>query len=73
MIVLVTAPMSVVLKRLQEQTLQPAGVSAVESPTDVYHRLAGRQEPITREHYTVDTSQDIQQFVEGLVLDLDEG
>ena len=76
-IVQVTAPMNVVLDRLQAKVLQPAAMraaeSAVESPTDVYHRLAGRQEPITREHYTVDTSRDIQQFVEGLVLDLDEG
>ena len=73
----VTAPMNVVLERLQEKELQPAAVgdveSPVESPTDVYHRLAGRQEPIAREHYTVDTSSDIQQFVEGLVLDLEEG
>jgi predicted kinase len=76
-IVQVTAPMEVVLDRLGEKALQPAAVGAVdppvESPTDVYHRLAGRQEPITREHSTVDTSSDIQQFVEGLVLDLDEG
>ncbi len=72
-IVQVTAPMNVVLGRLQEKALQPAAVGVVESPTDVYHRLAGRQEPITREHYTVDTSTDIHQFVEGLVLDLDEG
>ncbi len=72
-IVQVTAPMNVVLERLQEKALQPAAVGAVESPTDVYHRLAGRQEPITREHYTVDTSRDIRQFVEGLMLDLDEG
>lgn len=72
-IVQVTAPMNVVLSRLQEKALQPAAVGVVESPTDVYHRLAGRQEPINREHYTVDTSTDIHQFVEGLVLDLDEG
>ncbi len=76
-IVQVTAPMEVVLDRLSEKPLKPAAVGAVdppvESPTDVYHRLAGRQEPITREHYTVETSSDIQQFVGGLVLDLDEG
>lgn len=71
----VTAPMRVVLERLDRLRARDELPEAQESEAaaDVYHRLAGQQEPITRDHYTVDTSEDIDQFIGALVLDLDEG
>lgn len=68
----VTAPTNVVLERLRDR---PAGMEQRDpgSATDVYHRIAGRQEPIAREHYTVDTSLDVTPFIEALAMDLDEG
>lgn len=70
----VTAPMNVVLERLDQLRArdEPPEAQESEAAADVYHRLADQQEPITREHHTVDTSKDIDQFIGALVLDLDE-
>lgn len=71
-IVEVVAPMDVVLQRLRDERAD-GPPSRRGSGEDVYHGMAGRSEPITREHYTVDTAQDIAQFVDALAMDLDEG
>ncbi len=70
----VTAPMNVVLERLDQLRArdEPPEAQESEAAADVYHRLADQQEPITREHHTVDTSENIDQFIGALVLDLDE-
>ena len=68
----VTAPMNVVLERLHDRHEGPDQDDA-GSAADLYHRMAGRQEPIAREHYTVDTSSDVTQFIAALAMDLDEG
>jgi predicted kinase len=78
----VTAPTAVVLQRLAAMPAQPAPAvpaaalvaARAQSPGDVYHQMVQRQEPITREHLTIDTSvPGLEQFVEALALDLDEG
>ena len=68
----VTAPMNVVLERLRDRHDGP-DEGDTGSAADIYHRMAGRQEPIAREHYTVDTSRDVAQFIDALAMDLDEG
>lgn len=68
----VAAPMNVVLERLRDRHAGDE-VPDTGAAADVYHRMAGRQEPIAREHYTVDTSSDVTQFIAALALDLDEG
>jgi hypothetical protein len=68
----VTAPMNVVLERLRDRHAGP-DQDDTGSAADLYHRMAGRQEPIAREHYTVDTSSDVTQFIDALAMDLDEG
>ncbi len=67
----VTAPTNVVLERLRDR---PAGTEQCDpgSAIDAF-RMAERQEPIAREHYTVDTSLDVTPFIEALAMDLDEG
>ena len=75
-IVEVTAPTAVVLERLGAQQAEPVSIEAARGRVgmqSVLSQITGRQEPITRDHLTVDTSLSIDQFVEGLVLDLDEG
>ena len=80
-LVAVTAPTAVAIDRMHEQAQAavPGGgpastaVATRGGAAEVYHRLAGRQEPITRDHYSVDTAGDTRQFVDGLVLELDEG
>ena len=75
-IVEVTAPTAVVLERLGAEPAEPVSIEAARgrgSMQSVLSQITGRQEPITRDHLTVDTSLSIDQFVEGLVLDLDEG
>lgn len=76
-IVEVTAPTAVVLERLGgEPAAEPVSIEAARGrggAQSVLPQITGRQEPITRDHLTVDTSLSIDQFVEGLVLDLDEG
>ncbi|MDA1002804.1 MAG: ATP-binding protein [Chloroflexi bacterium] len=67
----VTSPMSVILGRIQG--LAEADRHDTVSRVELYERMAGRYEPITRPHLTVDTSHDIRQFVEGVILDLEEG
>lgn len=67
----VTSPISVILDRIQG--LAEADLQDTVSRVELYERMAGRYEPITRPHLTVDTSHDIRQFVEGVILDLDEG
>lgn len=75
----VTAPTSVVLQRLAGIASQPVAAGALatvtaQSASDVYHQMVQRQEPITREHSTIDTSvPGLEQFVDALALDLDEG
>ncbi|MBM4441400.1 MAG: AAA family ATPase [Candidatus Rokubacteria bacterium] len=70
-LVQVTAPVNVIHERIRGLAEQsPQDTTAVRQ---LYERMAGRQEPITRPHLTVDTSRDIRQFVEGVVLDLEEG
>jgi hypothetical protein len=64
--------MNVVLERLRDRHEGPDQDHA-GSAADLYHRMAGRQEPIAREHYTVDTSSDVTQFIDALAMDLDEG
>ncbi len=68
----VTAPMNVVLERLRDRHQAPDQGNG-GSAADLYHRMAGRQEPIAREHYTVDTSSDVTQFIDALAMDLNEG
>lgn len=70
LIVEVAAPVNVILDRLRDTTSTSTTTGLDD---DVYHRMAGRQEPIAREHYTVDTSTDITQFIDALVLELNEG
>lgn len=70
LVVEVTAPVNLVLDRLRDTTSTSTTTGLGD---DVYHRMAGRQEPIAREHYTVDTSTDIAQFIDALALELDEG
>jgi len=77
-IVDVTAPTGVVLERLAlpqgAAIAVAAGGPAIQSPQDIYHQMVQRQEPITRPHLQVDTSTDeLDQFVAALSLDLDEG
>jgi len=77
-IVDVNAPTSVVLERLAlpqgVAIAVAAGGPAIQSPQDIYHQMVQRQEPITRPHLSVDTSTDeLEQFVAALALDLDEG
>jgi hypothetical protein len=75
-IVEVTAPTAVVLERLDNERTAPISIEAARGrggAQSVLAQITGRQEPITRDHSTVDTSLPIDQFVEGLVLDLDEG
>jgi hypothetical protein len=70
----VTAPTGVVLGRLAVAAGVPAGLDEPQSPRDVYHQLVQRQEPIPREHMTVDTSSEaFDQFVSALAMDLEEG
>jgi predicted kinase len=70
----VTAPTGVVLDRLAMAAPVAAGANEPQSPRDVYHQLVQRQEPIPREHMTVDTSSAaFDQFVSALAMDLDEG
>jgi uncharacterized protein len=68
----VTAPMEVVIERLRERHERPDAREPGRA-ADIYHRMAGRREPIAREHHTVDTSTDIASFIDGLAMDLDEG
>ena len=70
-LVQVTAPMNVIRERIRGRA--EASSQDTRALTGLYERMAGRQEPITRPHLTVDTSRDIRQFVEGVVLDLEEG
>jgi predicted kinase len=69
-LVQVTSPIQVVLDRIRRVAREERGD---ERLVELYERMAWRQEPITRPHLTVDCSNDIRQFVEGLVLDLEEG
>jgi predicted kinase len=69
-VVQVSSPIHVVLERIRRLAREER---ADERLVEIYERMAGRQEPITRPHLTVDCSNDITQFVEGLVLDLEEG
>ena len=69
----VTAPTGVVLERLAVGAAVPA-VDQPQSARDVYHQMVQRQEPIPREHMTVDTSSGaFDQFVAALAMDLEEG
>ena len=70
-VVQVTAPMNLVQERIRRLIRSPEQAAGIDM--DDHQRMAGRQEPITRPHLTVDTSRDIRPFVEGLVLDLEEG
>ena len=75
-IVEVTAPTAVVLERLGSEPAEPVSIETArgrDGMQSVLSQITGRQEPITRDHLSVDTSLSIDQFVEGLVLDLDEG
>jgi predicted kinase len=67
----VTAPMRVIMERLQGHA--EAAADDTDDLNSHDRRMAGRYEPITRPHLTVDTSRDVRQFVEGVVLDLEEG
>ena len=70
----VTAPTGVVLERLAVGAAVAAGLDDPQSPRDVYHQMVQRQEPITREHMSVDTSSAaFDQFVSALAMDLEEG
>jgi predicted kinase len=71
----VTAPTGVVLERLAVgAAVIPAEAHEPQSPRDVYHQMVQRQEPIPREHMTVDTSSGaFDQFVAALAMDLEEG
>ena len=70
----VTAPTGVVLERLAVGAAVAAGIDDPQSPRDVYHQMVQRQEPIPREHMTVDTSSAaFDQFVSALAMDLEEG
>ncbi len=68
----VAAPMNVVLERLRDRHARDE-LRDPGSAADVYHRMAGRQEPIGREHHTVDTSRDVTPFIDALTMELDEG
>ena len=69
----VTAPIDAVLQRLRDRHELPGAQEPPDLAADVYHRMAGRSEPISRDHVTVDTSQEFEQFIDALALDLDEG
>ncbi|MSP22574.1 MAG: hypothetical protein EXR66_06100 [Dehalococcoidia bacterium] len=70
----VTAPTGVVLERLAVGAAVPVGADEPQSARDVYHQMVQRQEPIPREHMTVDTSSGaFDQFVSALAMDLEEG
>ena len=70
----VTAPTGVVLERLAVGAAVAVGLDDPQSPRDVYHQMVQRQEPIPREHMTVDTSAAaFDQFVSALAMDLEEG
>jgi hypothetical protein len=70
-IVHVTAPVRVILDRIQGRA--EADSRDTTTLVELYERMAGRYEPITRPHLAVDTSLDTRQFVEGMILDLEEG
>lgn len=72
LVIEVTSPTRVVLSRLEVGAT--ASVGGTQTAADVHRQMAQRQEPITREHVSVDTSSPaLEQFVAGLALDLDEG
>jgi hypothetical protein len=70
-VVHVTAPQRVILERIRG--LAARSTQDTATLESLYERMAGREEPITAPHLTVDTSHDVKQFVDGLVLDLEEG
>jgi predicted kinase len=54
LIAALTAPEAVIEKRLRERVQRADGYSYAD--LDVYHRMRGRVEPISRPHWRVDTS-----------------
>jgi predicted kinase len=70
-IVHVTAPVGVILDRIRG--LAEASQRETTPLLELYERMVGRYEPIPRPHLTVDTSSDTRQFIEGVILDLEEG
>ena len=74
----VTAPTEVVMERLAVGArVAPMGAGSSgqpQTPRDVHLQQAQRQEPITREHMSVDTAAPaFDQFVTALAMDLEEG
>jgi predicted kinase len=56
-IVQTTAPQEEVLRRLEQRKRQPDGSS--DADWEVYQRLAVSQEPIARNHLSLDTTEDV--------------
>jgi predicted kinase len=57
LVIALEAPLDVIERRLERRTSEPAGYSLAD--IDVYHRMRGRVEPISRKHWRVDTSNQI--------------
>ena len=70
MLVLMKAPPSVVRERLEARGKTPLRQDNSDADWDVYQRMRPLQEPIKRNHISVDTSADIEPVVENMALEI---
>ena len=70
MLVLVEAPPQVVRQRLDVRGKSPLRQDHSDADWDVYQRMRPLQEPIKRDHISVDTSGDIEPVIEKVARDI---
>ena len=69
-VVRITAPESLISKRLRRRELGQSKDGASDAGWDVYRRMKAREQPVVGPHFIVDTSRDITPSIEKIATKL---